>query len=160
MNNLITFFSKKRLFREQFLKTFFYREYFVNRWRLLFKASANIKKILNNNYINSFIDTSLERNILFFIEKHKFQNIFDNIFTLKQFLEILSKIITWKLFDNMFSKLLYITMDEFFFISQCLFFDVRPFPLQVGRPFLPPFMKTFWCLPTIKILTWALTHTT
>ena len=30
----------------------------------------------------------------FYIEKHKFQHIFDNIFTLKQFLEILSKTIT------------------------------------------------------------------
>ena len=56
--------------------------------------------------------------IIFFIEKHKFQNIFDNIFTLKQFLAILSKLITWKLFDNKFSKLFYITTDEFFFISQ------------------------------------------
>ena len=41
----------------------------------------------------------------FYIEKHKFQHIFDNIFTLKQFLEILSKTITWKLFDNKFWKL-------------------------------------------------------
>ena len=41
----------------------------------------------------------------FYIKKHKFQHIFENIFTFKQFLEILSKIITWKLFDNKFSKL-------------------------------------------------------
>ena len=41
----------------------------------------------------------------FYIEKHKFQHIFENIFTFKQFLEILSKIITWKVFDNKFSKL-------------------------------------------------------
>ena len=30
----------------------------------------------------------------FYIKKHKFQHIFENIFTFKQFLEILSKIIT------------------------------------------------------------------
>ena len=30
----------------------------------------------------------------FYIGKHKFQNIFDNIFTLKQFLAILTKLIT------------------------------------------------------------------
>ena len=54
----------------------------------------------------------------FYIEKHKFQHIFDNIFTLEQFLAILSKTIIWKLFYNNFSKLFYITTDEFFFISQ------------------------------------------
>ena len=55
--------------------------------------------------------------ITFFIEKHIFQQIFDNIFTLKQLLSILSKIITWKLFNDKFSKLLYITKYEFFFIT-------------------------------------------
>ena len=39
------------------------------------------------------------------------------MFTTKQFLAILSKFITWKLFNDKFSKLLYITKYEFFFIT-------------------------------------------
>ena len=62
----------------------------------------------------------------FYIEKHKFQHIFDNMFTLEQFLAILSKTIIWKLFYNNFSKLFYITTDEFFFIGQhCSFSETH-----------------------------------
>ena len=73
----------------------------------------------------------------FYIEKHKFQHIFDNIFTLEQFLAILSKTIIWKLFDNNFSKLFYITMDEFFFISQhCPFSETHGNCLLSSQDFI------------------------
>ena len=85
---------------------------------LIIEVSENNKKYLKTILITLFLDIIGKKYIIFFIENHKFQNIFDNIFTLKQFLAILSKFITWKLFDDKFSKLLYITTDEFFFINQ------------------------------------------
>ena len=52
------------------------------------------------------------------------------------FFAILSKIITWKLFIDNFSKLLYLTKDEFFFITPYCPTLVVGNPLLISRQFM------------------------
>ena len=59
---------------------------------LIIEVSENNKKYLKTILITLFLGIIGKNYIIFLIEKHKFQNIFDNIFTLKQFLVILQNL--------------------------------------------------------------------